>query len=133
MKKAFIVMSVVAVFVGGAAAYLFLHDTGTLSYEATTNFKVSETNDLGTPVVHISGFAFHGALTVKEVTVEPEGLSLVVLVHLKLVGKGHNPFDCDVRVPDWANEIRYGKERKIVWQRQAPKTDTAIVPPLKVH
>ncbi len=129
MKKALIVLPVVAVLVGGVAAYLFLHGAGTLSYEDTTNFKVSETNDLGTPVVHISGFAFHGALTVKGITVEPEGLSLVVLVHLTLVGKGHNPFDCDVRVPDWANEIRYGKERKIIWQRQAPKTNTAIVPP----
>jgi hypothetical protein len=80
---------------------------------------VEEIRDSGSPTVRVSGSSGHSALSVKNISTKKDGSSVVVLVHLFLARRGTTgDFKYDVVLPDSVNEIRFGKDKAVIWQRR---------------
>ena len=100
-----------------AIGYFYWHTVGVLEYGATRDLKVVSLYS-PKPTMHISGFSGHSALAVKKITTEREGPSIIVLVHLfPARGKRSGNFEYDVPIPDSVNEIRFGKDKVLIWKR----------------
>lgn len=83
-------------------------------------FKVEAVKSTGTTKLRISGLAFRSALSVRNITTEKNGSTMIVLVHLGLAKKGTSgSFAYEVDVPESITEVRFGKESTLIWQRKA--------------
>jgi hypothetical protein len=81
-------------------------------------FKVVEAVSSPSPILKISGLAFHSSLAVSEMASKLENESLVILIHLVPVKKGlSGNFSYDISVPSGVNEVRFGNEAVVIWKR----------------
>jgi len=81
--------------------------------------KVTEVPDRTPLVLKISGLAFHSALAVEKITTKTEESSLIVYVQLTIARPGlSGRFEHELSVPDSVNEVRFGKERFVIWKRK---------------
>ena len=82
------------------------------------NLAVVETHTSTGTIVRISGFSGNSSCSVKKITVRRESASLVVLVHLMLAREGTSgSFQYDLAVPNFVEEIGFGKSETVVWKR----------------
>ncbi len=110
-----------------AGAILCLCAYGYIYYWHTTVLESRDTIQLkavwlhsSDPALRISGLSGHSALAVKKITTEREDSSIVVLVHLDLAkGKRSGSFEYDVPIPDSVNQIRFGKDKALLWKRES--------------
>jgi hypothetical protein len=101
-----------------AAISLISHYTTVLERGIAMDFNAVEIRGEGIPKVHLSGFCGNSSMSVKNVTFDREPHSVTVLVHIFLTRKGTTGnFSFDVPVPEGIDEIRFGKERVVVWRR----------------
>ena len=106
-------LTVVAVAIG-----LISHHATVLERRIAMDFKAVEIRTEGIPNVHLSGFCGNSSMSVKNVTFDREPHSVTVLIHIFLTRKGTTGnFSFDVPIPEGIDEIRFGKERVIVWRR----------------
>jgi hypothetical protein len=72
----------------------------------------------GSTVVRITGYEGHSAYSIKKVTQERAGSSIVVLVYLFIArAPDTRDLNIDISVPESVNEIQFGKQRTLVWKR----------------
>jgi hypothetical protein len=101
-----------------AAAYMYWHTT-VLEYRDAINLKAVESRDSGTTVVRVTGLSGLSAYSVKTITSEREDSSMLIFVHLFLARRGTTgTFEYAVSVPDSVNEVRFGKNKMLIWKRE---------------
>ncbi|WP_211443997.1 hypothetical protein [Collimonas humicola] len=81
-------------------------------------FKMVEAVSSSSPILEISGLAFHSSLAVSEMTSKLENESLSIFVHLVPVKKGlSGNFTYEIPVLSGVNEIRFGNQAVVIWKR----------------
>jgi len=104
--------------VASLAAYFRWGYSLVLEAPNSLNLAVVETHTSTGTIVRISGFSGNSSCSVKKITVRRESASLVVLVHLMLAREGTSgSFQYDLAVPNFVEEIRFGKSETVVWKR----------------
>ena len=118
--KVAVSLCVIVLVVAIGPAYFYWFHTVTLERTNVIGLDVAEIRDHGFLTVRISGLSGNSALSVKDISTQRAGSSLVVLVHLFLARRETTgSFKYDVLVPDSVNEIRFGEDKAIIWQRRA--------------
>jgi len=87
--------------------------------------EVSDVPRNGEDIVHISGPFIDSGLAITNVSTRRHGTSIIVLVHafLTQAGFGDNGrLQYDVIVPANVNDIRFGNNKAIIWQRNQKST-----------
>lgn len=71
-----------------------------------------------TPVLRLSGLAFHSSLAVSEITTTKEEESMVILVHLTPARAGlRGDFEYRLEIPMSVSTVSFGNERRVIWRR----------------
>jgi len=111
-------LGVIVLVVAIVPAYFYWFYNVTLERPNVIGLNVAEIRDSGFLTVRISGLSGQSALSVKDISTQRAGSSVVVLVHLFLARRETSgSFKYDVLVPDSVNEIRFGEDMAIIWQR----------------
>ena len=96
----------------------FFHQTTVLEWRFVFQPQITAVKSNGQPAIQVSGFSGHSALAVKDISVRRSGKARLVTVRLFLVRRGTTGnFQVYVPVEDGINEIRFGKEEVLIWQR----------------
>lgn len=100
--------------------YWWANHTTVLERPNVLNLKAEQVPSDGIPKVRVSGLCWNSSESVKNITVDREPHSVTVFVHIFLTRRGTTGnFSFDVPIPDGIDEIRFGKERAVVWRRAA--------------
>lgn len=114
------VVTICVLAVGAVAYVLIYRKTMVLERRYVINLKVAELKTNGTMVVQISGRCGHGAWSVKDVTIRRADSSINVIVNLFWPRRGStNEFRYNVPVSDGVNQISFGRNEAIIWQRSS--------------
>ena len=98
-----------------------LSHTSVLEWRSVMNSQITTVQSGGQPTVRISGFCGHSALSVKDISVQRSGAAQLLTVRVFLARRGTTgDFQVDVPVLNGINEIRFGRQKVVVWQR-SPK------------
>ena len=102
----------------GLVGYVYWH-TSVLEIKQFANLKVAEYVRSGSRIVTLSGFCNEPAIAIKKVETETEGSVITVLAYGYLVrGNATGNLNYDVPVIPALTEIRFGKQRALVWTRE---------------
>ena len=100
-----------------AAYYMWWH-TVVLERISIAQLKIVEHTRSGLTIVHVSGWCLDDAYAIKRITATVEGSSINLLVYAFLVRSGKTgAIEYDVTIPPSVNELRFGKERVVIWRR----------------
>jgi len=90
-----------------------------LEYKDVQSFKLIELPDRPGHGLKISGLAFHSALSVDKMTTETVDTALIIYIHLVPAKPGlSGSFEYELTVPDSIREVRFGRERVVIWKRK---------------
>lgn len=90
-----------------------------LEYKDVQSFQATVIFDRTPLALKISGLAFHSAMSVEKITTKIEGPLLTIYVHLTVAKSGlSGRFEYELSVPDSVNEVRFGKEKFVIWKRK---------------
>ena len=117
MKLGFAV-ALVALVIAAAVVVGFLHQTMVLEWDFVMQRQIIAVQNGGRPAIRISGLSGHSALSVKDISVQRSGSAQLVIVRVFLARRGTTGnFHVDVPVQDGINEIRFGNQEALIWQR----------------
>jgi hypothetical protein len=117
MKLALAVVLVMLA-VGATAVIGFLRHTTVLEWKDVFQSQLTEVQSSGQPAIRVSGLCGQSALSVKDITVQRDGPAELVTVRVSLARRGTSgTFQVDVPVRDDINEIRFGQQKIVIWQR----------------
>jgi hypothetical protein len=104
--------------VGAIAIIGILRHTTVLEWQDVFQSQLTEVQSSGQPAIRVSGLCGHSALSVKDITVKRDGPMELVTVRVSLVRRGTSgTFQVDVPLRDDINEIRFGQQEIVIWQR----------------
>jgi len=111
----------VALVVLGIAATMvivFLRHTEVLEWKDVFQSRITEVERDGVPAVRISGLCGHSAMSVRDITQQRRGSAQLITVRVFLARRGTTgSFQVDLPVRKDINEIRFGQQETIIWQR----------------
>jgi hypothetical protein len=110
---AFVLLAIAATVIAA-----FLHHTSVLEWRFVIQRQITAVQSDGRNAVRISGFCGQGALSVKDIRVRRSGFAQLVTVRLFFARRGTTGhFQVDVPIEDGVNEIRFGEQEVLIWQR----------------
>jgi hypothetical protein len=113
-----VAVSVALALAGFVAEYMWQHSF-VLESKMTHRLKAEEIHGLTSTTVRITGFCGHSAMSVMQVSVDRDGTSMVVIVRLMpVMFGGDGSLAYDVQVPAGVNEVRFGREKVLIWKRE---------------
>ena len=88
-----------------------------------SNINVRELTATGPTKLKISGLPVYSGMVLREITAKKEGPSITVTLHMAMVGLSQPltpvglAFEYELAVPDDVNEVRIGRDGKLIWAR----------------
>ncbi|MGA7684109.1 MAG: hypothetical protein WCC32_00780 [Terriglobales bacterium] len=111
-------IALVVLAIAATVVVAFLHHTTVLEWKWVFQHQITAVQSGGQPAIRISGFCGESALSVKDISIQRSGMAQVVIVRVFLARGGTTGnFQVDVPIEDGINEIRFGKEKVLIWQR----------------
>ncbi|MGA3082525.1 MAG: hypothetical protein ABSD44_14325 [Terracidiphilus sp.] len=104
--------------VGAAIGIYWFRHASVLERKYVVGLRADEFQHGGIHVVRISGLCGHSSMSVYDVKAQRLDSSINVLVYINLVLPGTKGYiNYDVPIPDGVNEVRFGKEKVVIWRR----------------
>jgi len=120
MKLLCVSSGIIVLLILGGTAYMLWWHTIMLETRSVAKLTVVERTRSEVTVVHVSGLCQEGAYVIKRVVATVEGSSVNLFVYAVLLRPGATGwFEYDVTVPASVNEIRFGKDKVVIWTRRA--------------
>ena len=117
----YVSLATIVVVILGIAAYMIWWHTVVLNRRSIVKLTVVEHTNSGATVVHVSGLCGDDGYSIKRIAIAVEGSSITMFVYASIVRPGKTGwFEYDVPVPPSVNEIRFGKDKVLIWRRESP-------------